>query len=343
MLVKFHSLLHIYIQLHAREMSNKCVLKLSLVTRYTPLITKGYITRRIAIEYAVPLVTDIKCAKLLVKSLAFLNCQAPPLKTFTDCISSHRTLRLPGLIDTHVHVREPGGWSLFSHFKPSFSPYNVSLFLQIRSDSQGRLCVLYGGGSGRWSHHHRSHAQHTPSCGRQGLSHSRSEGEGGREGLVLYCVHIDFSGNWKQNPSCVCVGRECSTLLHIHTYFPFCLLQYQSKGLFLHYISEFTKRRSRKDRRCYCHTCLSVLRYFHSCIDAHIEWDTNPVSPLLFFSLLSPCSVLGQGRGVTMGSTWGPRRPTPPPSLSSLPSHWLSRCTSTQPSPLYSCPPWRRG
>ncbi|CAI8057001.1 CAD protein [Geodia barretti] len=76
--------------------------------RYTPLITKGYITRRIAIEYAVPLVTDIKCAKLLVKSLAFLNCQAPPLKTFTDCISSHRTLRLPGLIDTHVHVREPG-------------------------------------------------------------------------------------------------------------------------------------------------------------------------------------------------------------------------------------------
>ena len=109
-------------------MSNKCVLKLSLVTRYTPLITKGYITRRIAIEYAVPLVTDIKCAKLLVKSLAFLNCQAPPLKTFTDCISSHRTLRLPGLIDTHVHVREPGGWSLFSHFKPSFSPYNVSSF-----------------------------------------------------------------------------------------------------------------------------------------------------------------------------------------------------------------------
>ena len=35
--------------------------------RYTPLITKGYITRRIAIEHAIPLVTDIKCAKLLVK------------------------------------------------------------------------------------------------------------------------------------------------------------------------------------------------------------------------------------------------------------------------------------
>lgn len=124
------------------------------IVRYTPLITKGYITRRIAIEHAIPLVTDIKCAKLLVKvcdehlmgthemgthemrtqqdtfyfhgacnmtfpsfppallsqALDRLSCQAPPLKTYMDCISSHRTLRLPGLIDTHVHVREPGGW-----------------------------------------------------------------------------------------------------------------------------------------------------------------------------------------------------------------------------------------
>ncbi len=35
--------------------------------RYTPAITKGYISRRMAVEYSVPLVTDIKCAKLLVK------------------------------------------------------------------------------------------------------------------------------------------------------------------------------------------------------------------------------------------------------------------------------------
>lgn len=33
---------------------------------------------------------------------------APPVKTNIDCISSHRCLRLPGLIDVHVHVREPG-------------------------------------------------------------------------------------------------------------------------------------------------------------------------------------------------------------------------------------------
>ena len=30
------------------------------------------------------------------------------MKTYIDCLSSHRIIRLPGLIDTHVHVRDPG-------------------------------------------------------------------------------------------------------------------------------------------------------------------------------------------------------------------------------------------
>uniref|UniRef100_A0A1X7UTJ2 Amidohydrolase-related domain-containing protein n=1 Tax=Amphimedon queenslandica TaxID=400682 RepID=A0A1X7UTJ2_AMPQE len=34
--------------------------------------------------------------------------KAPEIKTYFDCISSHRTVRLPGLIDSHVHVHEPG-------------------------------------------------------------------------------------------------------------------------------------------------------------------------------------------------------------------------------------------
>ena len=33
---------------------------------------------------------------------------APPMKTHTDCVSSSTMVRLPGLIDVHVHVREPG-------------------------------------------------------------------------------------------------------------------------------------------------------------------------------------------------------------------------------------------
>ena len=34
--------------------------------RTSPAITKGYLTRRMAVEYCVPLVTDVKCAKLLI-------------------------------------------------------------------------------------------------------------------------------------------------------------------------------------------------------------------------------------------------------------------------------------
>jgi len=32
----------------------------------------------------------------------------PHMKTHIDCISSQRLLKLPGLVDIHVHVREPG-------------------------------------------------------------------------------------------------------------------------------------------------------------------------------------------------------------------------------------------
>lgn len=37
-----------------------------------------------------------------------LNGVAPPVKTHIDCISSQRIIRLPGLIDVHVHTRDPG-------------------------------------------------------------------------------------------------------------------------------------------------------------------------------------------------------------------------------------------
>lgn len=32
----------------------------------------------------------------------------PLVKTHVDCHTSHSMVRLPGLIDVHVHVREPG-------------------------------------------------------------------------------------------------------------------------------------------------------------------------------------------------------------------------------------------
>ncbi|KAG8277029.1 hypothetical protein J6590_051930 [Homalodisca vitripennis] len=154
--------------------------------RVSSFMTYGYRTRRLAVEYSVPLVTDVKCAKLLVEIMSlgeifssqkdlempgggsmfialakevfindihsaagewerhlsnsnhqfcvsfravtkhicgvyycFLCChedvlamlsinKEPRMKTHTDCLSSHRMVKLPGLIDVHVHVREPG-------------------------------------------------------------------------------------------------------------------------------------------------------------------------------------------------------------------------------------------
>lgn len=75
--------------------------------RVSSFLTQGYRTRRMAVDFSVPLVTDVKCAKLLVEALRMIG-GAPDLKTHVDCVTSRRIVKLPGLIDVHVHVREPG-------------------------------------------------------------------------------------------------------------------------------------------------------------------------------------------------------------------------------------------
>ncbi|KAG1705097.1 CAD protein [Nymphon striatum] len=75
--------------------------------RVSSFMTHGYKTRRMAVDYSVPLITDVKCAKLLVEALWLIG-GTPPVKTDIDCISSSTTIRLPGLIDVHVHLRDPG-------------------------------------------------------------------------------------------------------------------------------------------------------------------------------------------------------------------------------------------
>lgn len=70
-------------------------------------MTHGYRTRRLAVDYSIPLVTDVKCTKLLVESMRVTGCK-PVMKTHTDCMTSRRIVKLPGFIDVHVHLREPG-------------------------------------------------------------------------------------------------------------------------------------------------------------------------------------------------------------------------------------------
>ena len=70
--------------------------------------TQGHTARRMAVDYGIPLITDVKCAKLFVAALYSLKNQAPEVQTSIDCISDGCLVRLPGLIDTHVHLRDPG-------------------------------------------------------------------------------------------------------------------------------------------------------------------------------------------------------------------------------------------
>ena len=71
--------------------------------------TQGYKTRRMAVDNGIPLLTDVKCAKLFVKALEQVQNKLPPFNSQLDAISSMQLKRLPGLIDIHVHFREPGG------------------------------------------------------------------------------------------------------------------------------------------------------------------------------------------------------------------------------------------
>ncbi|GMR52785.1 hypothetical protein PMAYCL1PPCAC_22980 [Pristionchus mayeri] len=69
--------------------------------------TDGYRTRRMAIDNGIPLITDIKCAKIFCEALRAVGAR-PAVNNQVDCLSSRTLKRLPGFVDVHVHVREPG-------------------------------------------------------------------------------------------------------------------------------------------------------------------------------------------------------------------------------------------
>ncbi|UMM16623.1 hypothetical protein L5515_013559 [Caenorhabditis briggsae] len=75
--------------------------------RVSAFRTHGYKTRRMAIDNGIPLITDIKCAKTFVQALAMVG-RRPTMNSLVDCVTSKSLKRLPGMVDIHVHVREPG-------------------------------------------------------------------------------------------------------------------------------------------------------------------------------------------------------------------------------------------
>ncbi|KAH3688291.1 hypothetical protein WICPIJ_000720, partial [Wickerhamomyces pijperi] len=64
-------------------------------------VSKGYQTRRMAVDYAVPLITNVKNAKLLIEALA-RNIQLNV--SSIDAQTSHRTVSVPGLVNISSFV-----------------------------------------------------------------------------------------------------------------------------------------------------------------------------------------------------------------------------------------------
>ena len=91
-------------------------------------ISTGYVTRRLAVDYQIPLVTNVKNAKILVEALARnYSLEISSL----DSQTSHRTLVLPGLINVGAFV--PGVASDDSHDLQSVTMASIAAgFTMIR-------------------------------------------------------------------------------------------------------------------------------------------------------------------------------------------------------------------
>lgn len=70
--------------------------------------TDGYKIRRGAVENNVPVLTDIKFAKMVIGAINYYQQRGLPIRSGIDCFTSGNIIKLPGLIDVHVHLRDPG-------------------------------------------------------------------------------------------------------------------------------------------------------------------------------------------------------------------------------------------
>eukprot|EP00051_Salpingoeca_urceolata_P006417 m.84922 g.84922 ORF g.84922 m.84922 type:complete len:2136 (+) comp14823_c0_seq1:208-6615(+) len=76
----------------------------SKIRRPASFTTSGKQARRMAIDLRVPLITDIKCAKLFVEALGTVN--LTPAVQWHDFQSAQRTVKVPGFVDTGVLYRD---------------------------------------------------------------------------------------------------------------------------------------------------------------------------------------------------------------------------------------------
>lgn len=67
--------------------------------RASSFVTQGYRFRRLATDYSVPLLTDVKCAKMFIEALRLARLRGTNINMSLDSISTTNLIRLPGLID----------------------------------------------------------------------------------------------------------------------------------------------------------------------------------------------------------------------------------------------------
>ena len=66
------------------------------------MMTGGAYARRGAVDHKIPLITDIKCAKLFTNALVTVGTKA--ILSSVDCQDSHETLKFPGLVAAHLPI-----------------------------------------------------------------------------------------------------------------------------------------------------------------------------------------------------------------------------------------------
>ncbi|KAJ2133543.1 Carbamoyl-phosphate synthase [Coemansia sp. RSA 921] len=92
-------------------------------------VSNGYRSRRLAIDFSVPLITNVKCAKMFIEALARFSVEKWDVES-VDYVTSHRTTVLPGLVD--VAALLPAADSLASASRAAicggFTTLGVSVF-----------------------------------------------------------------------------------------------------------------------------------------------------------------------------------------------------------------------
>ncbi|KAJ2312004.1 Carbamoyl-phosphate synthase [Coemansia sp. Cherry 401B] len=73
-------------------------------------VSNGYRSRRMAIDFSVPLITNVKCAKMFIEALARFSIDKWDVES-VDYITSHRTTVLPGLVNIAALLPAAGSFT----------------------------------------------------------------------------------------------------------------------------------------------------------------------------------------------------------------------------------------